>query len=59
MKSVMDFSGVIFMEYFSETGQGLVEYAFLLVLIAIVVVLAVTYFGVTVGGMFSTVVTSF
>lgn len=55
----MDFSGVIFMEYFSETGQGLVEYAFLLVLIAIVVVLAVTYFGVTVGGMFSTVVTSF
>ncbi len=47
------------MNYYPETGQGLVEYAFLLVLIAVIVVLAVTYFGMTVGGMFSTVVNGF
>ncbi len=47
------------MDYYPETGQGLVEYAFLLVLITVVVVLAVTYFGLFVGGMFSTVVNGF
>ena len=47
------------MIYYPETGQGLVEYAFLLVLIAVVVVLAVMAFGAGVGSMFSTVIDQF
>ncbi|MBN1265699.1 MAG: pilus assembly protein [Anaerolineales bacterium] len=47
------------MIYYPETGQGLVEYAFLLVLIAIVVILAVAAFGMGVGNMFSTVIAQF
>jgi len=47
------------MNYYPERGQGLVEYAFLLVLIAIVVILAVAAFGMGVGNMFSTVIAQF
>lgn len=43
----------------SEKGQGLIEYALILVFIALVVILAVTVFGQTVGGLFSQVVTEF
>lgn len=42
-----------------EKGQGLIEYALILVFIAIVVILAVTVFGETVGGLFSQVVSEF
>jgi len=47
------------MVFYSEKGQGLAEYAFLIVLIAVVVVLAVAYFGTGVGNMFSTIVAQF
>ena len=38
-----------------ERGQGLVEYAFILVLVAIVVIAALLVLGPTVGNAFSTV----
>ena len=37
----------------SERGQGLVEYVLILILIAIVVILAMTALGLTVESMFS------
>jgi pilus assembly protein Flp/PilA len=39
-----------------ETGQGLVEYALILVLIAIVVIVVLVLVGPAVGNMFSNVV---
>jgi len=36
-----------------ESGQGLVEYALILVLVAIVVIAALTLLGPTIGGIFS------
>lgn len=42
-------------EILSERGQGLVEYALILMLIAIVVILAVTALGTATGTMFSNV----
>jgi Flp pilus assembly pilin Flp len=42
-----------------ERGQGLVEYAFAILLIALAVILMLTFFGATVGNMFSTIVASF
>mgnify|MGYP002639698992 FL=1 len=41
--------------FLSERGQGLVEYALILILIAIVVIIAVTALGTTTGSMFSNV----
>ena len=41
--------------FLSERGQGLVEYALILILIAIVVIIAVTALGTTTGSMFSDV----
>lgn len=38
-----------------EGGQGLVEYALIIVLIAIVVIVAMTFFGPTIGNVFSDV----
>ncbi len=38
-----------------EKGQGLVEYALILVFIAIVVIVAVTLLGSTVNGVFNTI----
>lgn len=40
-----------------EEGQGLVEYALILVLIAIVVIAALTTTGQTISGIFSDIVT--
>ncbi len=36
-----------------EEGQGLIEYALLIVMIAIVIIVIVTIFGVQVGSLFS------
>jgi len=47
------------MFYYSERGQGLVEYAFLIVLIAIVVILAVAFFGTKVEGLYHQIVNMF
>ncbi len=41
--------------FYAEKGQGLVEYAFILVLVAIVVVAALSALGPTVGNMFTDV----
>ncbi len=43
----------------SEKGQGLVEYALVLVLIALAVILAVRLFGTTVRDLFQSVEDSF
>ena len=42
-----------------QRGQGLVEYAMVIVLVAIIVVIIVALFGSAVGNMFSTVVAMF
>lgn len=39
--------------YFSEKGQGLVEYALILVLIAMVVIIAMTFLAPTIGNVFT------
>ena len=39
----------------AEKGQGMVEYAFIILLVAIVVIAAVTILGPLVGNMFSSV----
>ena len=39
----------------TEKGQGMVEYAFIIMLVAIVVIAAVTILGPLVGNMFSSV----
>lgn len=41
-----------------ERGQGLAEYGLILVLVAVVVVVALTTLGPTVGNLFSSVVSS-
>jgi Flp pilus assembly pilin Flp len=43
----------------NEKGQGLVEYAFVILLVALAVILMMTVFGATVGNMFSAIVGSF
>ena len=40
-----------------ETGQGLVEYALILVMVAIVVIVILTLVGPEVGNIFSNIVT--
>jgi pilus assembly protein Flp/PilA len=42
-----------------EEGQGLVEYALILVLVAVVAVVGLTLFGGGVANLFRTIVTSF
>ena len=39
----------------SEKGQGLVEYALILILVAIVVIAALNYLAPVIGDMFSTI----
>ena len=39
----------------TERGQGMVEYAFIIMLVAIVVIAAITLLGPTVGKLFSSV----
>lgn len=41
-----------------EEGQGLVEYALILVLVAVVVLVALTFLGPSIGNIFSNVITS-
>lgn len=42
-----------------EEGQGLLEYALILILVAMVVLALITVLGPTVGNLFSNVVSSF
>jgi pilus assembly protein Flp/PilA len=42
----------------AESGQGLVEYALIMLLVALVVIIILAIFGPAVGNMFSTVVSS-
>ena len=39
----------------TEMGQGMVEYAFILMLVAIVVIATITLLGPTVGNLFSSI----
>ena len=39
----------------TEIGQGMVEYSLIIVLVAVVVILAVTLLGPKAGGLFSTI----
>jgi pilus assembly protein Flp/PilA len=41
--------------YREESGQGLVEYALILVLVAVVIIIIVSVFGGQIGNMFSRV----
>jgi pilus assembly protein Flp/PilA len=41
-----------------DRGQGLVEYALIMLLVALVVIIILAIFGPAVGNMFSTVVSS-
>ena len=43
----------------SPRGQGLVEYALIILLVGIVVIVLVALFGTSVGNMFSTVIENF
>jgi pilus assembly protein Flp/PilA len=40
-----------------EKGQGLVEYALILVLVAVVVIVILAVLGPTIGNVFSTIIT--
>lgn len=42
-----------------QKGQGLVEYALILVLVAVVVIAVLTLLGPAIGGVFSQIMTSF
>ncbi len=41
-----------------ERGQGLVEYALILVLVAMVVIIVLTFLGPEIGNVFSNIVTA-
>ena len=43
------------MLFYKEKGQGLVEYALILVLIALVVIIAMTFLAPTIGNVFTEV----
>jgi len=43
----------------SPRGQGLVEYAFIIILVAILVIVMLALFGSGVGNMFSNIITNF
>jgi Flp pilus assembly pilin Flp len=47
------------MEGSGAKGQGLVEYAFIILLVGLAVILMLTLFGAGVGNMFSTVIANF
>jgi len=44
--------------YPNENGQGFLEYAMLLVLIAVIVIFVLTIFGSSVGNIFSNVISN-
>ena len=41
-----------------EKGQGLVEYALILVLVAVVVIVILTFLGPAIGGVFSNILSN-
>ena len=43
----------------SPRGQGLVEYALIILLVGVAVIVLVALFGAAVGNLFSTVITNF
>jgi pilus assembly protein Flp/PilA len=43
----------------STRGQGLVEYAFIIILVAILVIVMLALFGAGVGNMFSNIIANF
>ena len=47
------------MNHHYQRGQGLVEYAMIIILVAIIVVVFIALYGSSVGNMFSTVVGQF
>jgi pilus assembly protein Flp/PilA len=47
------------MVHWSPRGQGLVEYALIILLVGVVVIVLVALFGTAVGNMFSTVINNF
>ena len=47
------------MFHWSPRGQGLVEYALIILLVGVVVIVLVALFGTAVGNMFSTVINNF
>jgi len=47
------------MSHWVPRGQGLVEYALIILLVGIVVIVLVALFGTAVGNMFSTVINNF
>ena len=47
------------MSHRSPRGQGLVEYALIILLVGVVVIVLVALFGTAVGNMFSTVINNF
>jgi pilus assembly protein Flp/PilA len=44
---------------FAKKGQGLVEYALILVLVAVVVIVVLATLGPTIGAVFSNIIASF
>jgi pilus assembly protein Flp/PilA len=44
---------------YTDTGQGLVEYALILMLIALVVIIILSIFGVELGSVYSNVIDNF
>lgn len=48
-----------FMNHHYHRGQGLVEYAMIMVLVAIIVIIILALFGSAVGNMFSTIIAMF
>jgi pilus assembly protein Flp/PilA len=47
------------MNHIYQRGQGLVEYAMIMVLVAIIVIIILALFGSAVGNMFSSVIAMF
>ena len=47
------------MFYFSPHGQGLVEYALIILLVGLAVIILLALFGTGVGNMFSNIVVNF
>jgi pilus assembly protein Flp/PilA len=47
------------MNHLYQRGQGLVEYAMIMVLVAIIVIIILALFGSSVGNMFSSVIAMF
>ncbi|MEA1978499.1 MAG: pilus assembly protein [Chloroflexota bacterium] len=47
------------MNHLYQRGQGLVEYAMIMILVAIIVIIILALFGSSVGNMFSSVIAMF